>query len=138
MNNAELAKRIIDCISDGYDDEEYRVDTETKLCDELSQLNDNSTVKLSLEKLCELVEELQTECPSENKTETPSSPYTKIKDLPDGTLFYVHNGVWDGYVTTENNKKICYAGVERNNPTKDYVRRFEVNDDYELIIDILN
>ena len=28
MNSAELAKRIVDCISDGYDDEEYREETE--------------------------------------------------------------------------------------------------------------
>lgn len=28
INSAELAKRIVDCISDGYDDEENREETE--------------------------------------------------------------------------------------------------------------
>ena len=36
-----------------------------------------------------------------------------IKNLPDGTFFHVNNGAWDGYVTTENGEKICYAGVEK-------------------------
>ena len=57
MNSAELAKRIIDCISDGYDDEENR--EETELYNELSQLGNDSYIKIALLKLCETVEELE-------------------------------------------------------------------------------
>lgn len=59
MNSAELTKRIIDCISDGYDDEEYREKTETELYNELSQLDSDSYIKSALLKLCETVEELE-------------------------------------------------------------------------------
>lgn len=59
INSAELAKRIIDCISDGYDDEENREETETKLYNELSQLNNDSHIKAALNKLCETIEELE-------------------------------------------------------------------------------
>lgn len=38
INSAELAKKIIDCISDGYDDEKIREETGMKLYNELSQL----------------------------------------------------------------------------------------------------
>ena len=31
MNSLKLAERIIDCVSDGYDDEEYREETITAL-----------------------------------------------------------------------------------------------------------
>ena len=34
MNSADLAKRIFDCLSDGYDDEEFREETETALYNE--------------------------------------------------------------------------------------------------------
>ena len=34
MNSFELAKRIFDCLSDGYDDEECREETETALYNE--------------------------------------------------------------------------------------------------------
>lgn len=59
INSAELAKRIIDCISDGYDDEENREEAETKLYNELSQIDNDSHVKIALLKLCETVEELE-------------------------------------------------------------------------------
>lgn len=59
MNSAELTKRIIDCISDGYDDEEYREKTEMELYNELSQLGNDSYIKIALLKLCETVEELE-------------------------------------------------------------------------------
>lgn len=59
MNNAELAKKICDCLSDGYDDEEYREETETALYNELSQIGNNSFIKAVLIKLCECVEELE-------------------------------------------------------------------------------
>lgn len=45
INSAELTKRIIDCISDGYDDEENREETEKLLYDSLSQLNNDNPIK---------------------------------------------------------------------------------------------
>ena len=58
INSAELTKRIIDCISDGYDDEENREETEKLLYDSLSQLNNDNLIKVALIKLCETIEEL--------------------------------------------------------------------------------
>lgn len=58
MNSSELARKIIDCLSDGYDDEENREEAEIALYNELSQLNENSTIKVALLKLCETIEEL--------------------------------------------------------------------------------
>lgn len=58
MNSSELAKRIVDCLSDGYDDEENREEAETELYNELSQLDGNSVVKAALLRLCETIEEL--------------------------------------------------------------------------------
>lgn len=59
MNSSELVKKICDCLSDGYNDEEYREKTETELCNELSQLSSNSFVKAALIKLCARIEELE-------------------------------------------------------------------------------
>ena len=59
INSAELAKRIVDCISDGYDDEEYREETEDLLYDSLSQLNNDNPIKAVLIELCETIEELE-------------------------------------------------------------------------------
>ena len=58
MNSSELARKIIDCLSDGYDDEENREEAEIALYNELSQLNGNSIIKVTLLKLCETIEEL--------------------------------------------------------------------------------
>lgn len=58
MNSLELARKIIDCLSDGYDDEENREEAEIQLYNELSQLNGNSVVKAVLLRLCEIIEEL--------------------------------------------------------------------------------
>lgn len=58
INSAELTKRIIDCISDGYDDEENREETEMKLYNELSQI-DCGIIRVALIKLCETIEELE-------------------------------------------------------------------------------
>lgn len=57
MDTRELVKKIVDCLSDGYDDEEYREETEMKLYNELSQISDGS-IKADLEKLCERIEDL--------------------------------------------------------------------------------
>ena len=59
MNSLELADRIFDCLSDGYDDEEYREETITALYNELSQVDDNSYIKAAFVKLCETIEELE-------------------------------------------------------------------------------
>lgn len=61
MNSSELAKRICDCLSDGYDDEEFREETETALYNELSQISNDSFVKAALLRLCECVEELESD-----------------------------------------------------------------------------
>lgn len=58
-NSAELAKEIVDCISDGYDDEENIEETEKLLYDSLSQLNNDNPIKAALIKLCETIEELE-------------------------------------------------------------------------------
>lgn len=58
MNSAELTKRIFDCLSDGYDDGEYREETEMGLYNELSQIRDGS-IKAAFVKLCERIEELE-------------------------------------------------------------------------------
>ena len=59
MNSSELTKRIYDCLSDGYDDEEFREETETVLYNELSQISNDSFIKAALLRLCERVEELE-------------------------------------------------------------------------------
>lgn len=58
MNSLELARKIIDCLSDGYDDEESKEESEIALYNELSQLNGNSVVKAAFLRLCETIEEL--------------------------------------------------------------------------------
>lgn len=59
MNSSELAKRIFDRLSDGYDDEEFREEIETVLYNELSQISNDSFIKAALLRLCERVEELE-------------------------------------------------------------------------------
>ena len=59
MNSAELVKRICDCISDGYDDEEYREDAEITLHNELSQIGNDSSIKAAFLRLCARIEELE-------------------------------------------------------------------------------
>lgn len=59
MNDVELTKRIIDCISDGYDDEENRSETETELYEALSRLDNGNIIKSAFMSLCERVEELE-------------------------------------------------------------------------------
>ena len=54
MNSSELAIRVVDCLSDGYDDEENREEAEIALYNELSQLNGNSTIKAAILRLCEI------------------------------------------------------------------------------------
>ena len=61
MNSVELAKRIIDCLSDGYDDEENRTETENVLYNDLSQISNDSFIKAAFMRLCERIEELEEE-----------------------------------------------------------------------------
>lgn len=61
MNSYELAKRICNCLSDGYDDEEFREETETALYNELSQIGNDSFINVSFVRLCERIEELESE-----------------------------------------------------------------------------
>lgn len=59
MENLELANRIFDFISDGYDDEEHRETTVNQLCEELSETEDDSAIKCALIALCDKIEELE-------------------------------------------------------------------------------
>ena len=59
MNNAELAKRIFDCISDGYDDEEHREEVEMALYNELERLSNESIINAALLSLCSRIEDLE-------------------------------------------------------------------------------
>ncbi len=59
LNSSLLASRIFDCISDGYDDEEYKETTVTSLYNELSQIPSDSSIKAAFISLCERIEELE-------------------------------------------------------------------------------
>ena len=58
MNSSKLAKRIVDCLSDGYDDEENSKEVERALYNDLSQLKEDSIVKAAILRMCETIEEL--------------------------------------------------------------------------------
>lgn len=58
MSSSDLTKRIIDSLSDGYDDEENREEEERNLYGEISLLPGDSLIRASLERLCERVEDL--------------------------------------------------------------------------------
>ena len=59
VNSSELSRMIVDVLSDGYDDEENREETETALYNELSQLPGNSNIRIALQRLCERIEDLE-------------------------------------------------------------------------------
>lgn len=59
VNSSELARMIFDALSDGYDDEETREETEVALYNELSQLSGDSFIRVALQRLCERIEELE-------------------------------------------------------------------------------
>ena len=61
MNSYELAKRICNCLSDGYDDEENIEEDGIALYNELSQIENDSFIKAAFLRLCERVEELEME-----------------------------------------------------------------------------
>ena len=56
----ELAKRICDLVSDGYDDEEYRNESEEILAMELNAL-DNDIISAVFSTLCDMLEEAMLE-----------------------------------------------------------------------------
>ena len=60
MNNKrlELASRICDCISDGYDDEELKKDAVIGLYRKLEESSTDFIAKV-LERLCERIEDLE-------------------------------------------------------------------------------
>lgn len=59
INSYEISKKVIDCMSDRYNDEKDREEAETVLYNELSQVSNNSFVKVALIRLCERIEELE-------------------------------------------------------------------------------
>ena len=59
INSSELARMIVDALSDRYDDEENREEAETTLYNELSQLPGNSFIRIVLQRLCERIEDLE-------------------------------------------------------------------------------
>ena len=59
INSSELARMIVDALSDGYDDEENREEAKTTLYNELSQLPGNSFIRIVLQRLCERIEDLE-------------------------------------------------------------------------------
>ena len=59
MDTRELAEKVVDCLSDGYDDEENRDETGKLLYDSLSQISNDNPIKIVFVRLCETIEELQ-------------------------------------------------------------------------------
>lgn len=58
INSYALSERICDNLSNGYDDEEGREEEESALYNELSQISNDSFVKVVLLRLCERIEDL--------------------------------------------------------------------------------
>ena len=65
---------------------------------------------------------------------------TDITTLPDETFFYVHNGCWTGYLKRMDNRCIIYAGVNKENPTQEYVNKIIVEPGYtyDALITVLD
>lgn len=59
IGSLTLANRIFNCLSDGYDDEEYKETTVTALYNELSRIPGDSFVKAAFVRMCERIEELE-------------------------------------------------------------------------------
>lgn len=79
ISSSDLSRMIVDVLSDGYDDEENREETEKVLYNELSQLYGDSAIRIALQKLCERVEEL----------EEDADLFMKREDKPMKKLFKV-------------------------------------------------
>ena len=59
MSSYELATKIFNSLSDGYDDEEYREEYVKDLYNELSQIPGDSIIRSALIALCDRVEDLE-------------------------------------------------------------------------------
>ena len=59
MNSWKLTNRIIDCLSDGYDDEEYREEETEKIYSEICMLPGDSSIRAALIVLCDRIEDLE-------------------------------------------------------------------------------
>lgn len=59
IDNGKLAKRIVDCLSNEYNDEEKREEMRDLLYDSLWQLDRDNPIRAALIKLCESIEELE-------------------------------------------------------------------------------
>lgn len=59
VSSSELTNMILNALSDGYDDEENREETEVALYNELSQLSGDSFIRVALQRLCERIEDLE-------------------------------------------------------------------------------
>ena len=59
VNSSELARMIVDALSDGYDDEEFREENINDLYNEVSQLDGKSTLRAVLSALCDRIEEME-------------------------------------------------------------------------------
>ena len=59
MNSSKLSERIFDCLSDGYDDEEFREENINDLYNEISQLDGKSALRAVLSALCDRIEEME-------------------------------------------------------------------------------
>lgn len=59
VGSSELSRMIVDALSDGYDDEENREETEIALYNELSQLPSDSFIRVAFQRLCERVTDLE-------------------------------------------------------------------------------
>lgn len=59
VSSSELSRMVVDALSDGYDDEENREETEIALYNELAQLSGDSFIRVALQRLCERIEDLE-------------------------------------------------------------------------------
>lgn len=60
MSARELAEKIVDCLSDGYDDEEYKLGTLPGIVAAIEG-TDAETLKDVLNKLCDRIEDMEEE-----------------------------------------------------------------------------
>lgn len=58
-NTSKLSQKVFCALSDRYNDEEGRKQSEKELYNELSQISGNSAIRIALYRLCEKIEELE-------------------------------------------------------------------------------
>lgn len=106
ISSSELSRMIFDALSDGYDDEENREETETALYNELSQLPGNSNIRITLQRLCERVEELE--------EDTEKCMYTPKVDTEIFTYSHVNNYTCFAEVLKDVNSYIAEKGISKD------------------------